>query len=169
MTLRSFIIDKDYEHLQKWITDERTHALWCANRISYPLNKEELTATLENDARDWGGKAYTMFDEYERPIGFFVYSVNKNDNTGFLKFVVLDNSLRGQGVGSQMLQQISEFAFEQTGVSAMQLNVFDVNLPARKCYEKVGFVEDAMTPNVFVFQNEQWGRCHMVKYLGLSN
>ena len=83
--------------------------------------------------------------------------------------MVLDNTLRGQGVGSQMLQRISEFVFEQTGVSAVQLNVFDVNLPARKCYEKVGFVEDALAPNVFVFQNEQWGRCHMVKYMDVSH
>lgn len=169
MTLRPFIMEKDFVYLQKWITDQRTHALWCANIIPYPLRKETLAIVLENDARDWGGKAYTMLDEYERPIGFFVFSVNKNDNTGFLRFVVLDNTLRGQGVGVQMLQQISEFAFELTGVSAVQLNVFDVNLPARKCYEKVGFVEDAMTPNVFVFQNEQWGRCHMIKCLRLSN
>lgn len=163
MKLRPFILEKDYDYLQSWITDARTHALWCANLLPYPLTKELLEAVLEKDAIDWGGKAYSVLDDKGCPMGFFMFSVNKRENVGFLKFVVLDKALRGQGMGVQMLQQVAEFAFEVTGVSKMQLNVFDVNKAARRCYEKVGFMEDDFTSGAFEFAGEGWGRCHMIK------
>ncbi|MBP5151312.1 MAG: hypothetical protein ILP13_00205, partial [Lachnospiraceae bacterium] len=30
MVIRSFEIDRDFEYISKWISDERTHAMWCA-------------------------------------------------------------------------------------------------------------------------------------------
>lgn len=35
MNLRPYNHQEDYPYLEKWISDERTHALWCANRIPY--------------------------------------------------------------------------------------------------------------------------------------
>ena len=162
MRLRPYINEKDYEYVSKWVSDERIHALWCANLIPYPLSEEGLREVLDKDAREWGGCAYTITDDAGTPIGFFVYSINNVNNSGFLKFVVLDSELRGKGVGTQMVTLILKYAFDVTGVSEIHLNVFDVNIGARKCYSNAGFIEESIIKDAFTYENEQWGRCHMV-------
>ena len=52
MRLRPYIHSKDYDYIQNWITDERTHALWCANLIPYPMTEEKLQSVLEKDIRN---------------------------------------------------------------------------------------------------------------------
>lgn len=162
MRLRPYISDCDYEYLEKWIQDERVHALWCANLISYPISREGLTFVLEKGAKEWHDSAYVATEDDGRPVGFFAYSVNLAENSGFLKFVVVDNELRGQGYGSGMLKLILDYAFRITGAASVQLNVFDVNEAARRCYSKAGFRERSIAENVFAYKGESWGRCNMV-------
>jgi len=50
--LRPYIHSKEYEYLHKWITDERMHALWYANLVTYPMTAEKLHEVLEKDAAD---------------------------------------------------------------------------------------------------------------------
>ena len=162
MRLRPYINSKDYTEIEKWVDDERIHALWCANLIPYPLTEKNLNACLVKNATDWGDSAYVATEDDGTPIGFFVYSVNVVNNSGFLKFVVLNNELRGKGCGTEMLQLILKYAFEITGVDFVQLNVFDINTSAKRCYEKAGFVEDNCVKDAFSYKDENWGRCHMV-------
>jgi len=42
------------------------------------------------------------------------------------------------------------------------INVFDVNIGERKCYSNAGFIEESIVKDAFTYENEQWGRCHMV-------
>ena len=76
--------------------------------------------------------------------------------------MIVNNEFRGKGYGAQMIQLIQKYAFEIAGVSSIQINVFDVNTSARKCYVRNGFVEDSLTEKAFAFHDEKWGRCHMV-------
>ena len=61
-----------------------------------------------------------------------------------------------------MIELMLKYAFEIAGVSLVRLNVFDVNISAKACYSRVGFVEESFTKDAFVFHDEAWGRCHMV-------
>jgi len=61
-----------------------------------------------------------------------------------------------------MLGLMLRYAFEIAGVSSVQLNVFDVNENAKKCYRRVGFIQDSVAENAFSFRSENWDRCHMV-------
>lgn len=162
MKLRLYNALSDYVFIQNWINDKRTHALWCADRIPYPMTSENLQEVLEKDAQDWGGCAYVATEEDGKPFGFFVLSVNTSNNAGFLKFVIVDKELRGKGYGAQMMELVLTHAFDVAGVSSVQLNVFEVNHIAKKCYTKAGFVVDNITNDAFIFENESWGRCHMV-------
>ena len=40
-----------------------------------------------------------------------------------------------------MLKLALQYAFDITGVELVQLNVFDENVVAKHCYEKIGFIE----------------------------
>ncbi len=162
MRIRPYIESRDYEKLEKWIDGERTHALWCANLVPYPMTRNSFHHYLENNAKDFADGAYVATERDEDAIGFFCYSVNDEENTGFLKFIIVDTDKRGIGCGKEMLQLALRYAFDITGVALVQLNVFDENFAAKRCYEKLGFVEDHIIKNVFPYKDELWSRCRMI-------
>lgn len=135
--------------------------MWCGNLIPYPVSEEALEGLLEKDAREWDGHGFMATEDDGTPIGFFCYSVNTSDNTGFLKFVVLDPNLRGRGYGTRMMKLALKYAFDVTGVDLVGINVFHVNQGARRCYEKAGFTLQAVTEAAYRHGDEEWNRCHM--------
>ena len=148
MNIRNYINQKDYKHLSSWINNERIHALWCANRIPYPITEENLNHLLLTFQKASGQCAYTVTDESDIPIGFFIYIVDVAEKTGFLKFIMLNNEIRGRGYGTQMLALALNYAFEKTGVLSVSLNVFDINYGAKKCYQKLGFIFAESNPEL---------------------
>lgn len=161
MRLRPYIPIKDYQYLANWIGDEKTHAMWCANLIPYPITSQNLDRLLEKNAIQYTDSAYVATQDNGIPIGFFCYSVNVDDNSGFLKFVIVDSRKRGSGLGQEMLRSALRYAFHMTGVSLVQLYVFEENMAAVRCYEKAGFRKESIAKNVFPYHDEQWSRCHM--------
>ncbi len=162
MRIRPYIPCKDYEYVSKWIDDERTHAFWCANRLPYPIAQQSFHDFLEKNATDWTDSAYVATGNNGQAVGFFCYSVNTEDNIGFLKFVIIDKTKRGKGYGKEMLNLALQYAFQITGAMAVQLNVFKEDTLAKQCYEKVGFIERTIDKDVFSYKNELWSRYNMI-------
>lgn len=162
MRIRPYIPGKDYEYVSKWIDDERTHASWCANRLPYPITQPSFHDFLKKIEADWTDSAYTATESNGETVGFFCYSVNTEDDIGLLKFVIIDKTKRGKGYGKEMLNLALQYAFEITGAKAVQLNVFNENTLAKRCYESVGFVERKVYKDVFPFKDELWSRCNMI-------
>lgn len=162
MRIRPYLSTVDFDTLKKWISDERTHAMWCANLIQYPLEKENFEQVLLDFASRFGDSPYVATTDDGKQIGFFCYSVNLETNEGMLKFVMVDNEQRGKGVGKEMLQLAIKYAFDITKADAVQLNVFPENSKAKLCYTNVGFVERKTEPNFFDYNGESWGKCNMV-------
>lgn len=162
MRIRPYIPNKDFEYLSKWIDSERTHALWCANQLPYPVTQKSFHDFLEKISLDRTDSAYVATEDNGQAVGFFCYSVNTEDNIGFLKFIIVDKTKRGNGYGKEMLNMALQYAFQITGAKAVQLNVFNENSSAKECYKKVGFVERTIDKDIFKYKDELWGRCNMI-------
>lgn len=162
MRIRPYIEGTDYSAVESWVDNERIHALWCANRIPYPITRENLHKMLEQNAMEWTDCAYVATENDGTVTGFFVYSVDISTNVGFFKFVIVDPRKRGKGYGQAMLRLAVKYAFEITGAESVQLNVFDENDAAKHCYQKAGFMQRNITKNVFPYQDELWSRCNMI-------
>lgn len=162
MRLRPYIHSTDYEYVAKWIDNEKTHAFWCAKLLPYPITPKSFHDLLEKSSADWTDSAYVATENNGQVVGFFCYSVNTENNVGFLKFIIVDNTKRGKGYGKEMLNLALQFAFNITGAEAVQLNVFSENNLAKQCYEKVGFVERNVEKNIFAYKDELWSRCNMI-------
>lgn len=162
MKLRPFNMDTDLEDMKNWINDERSHAMWCANIIRYPINRENLLEGLKEAEKRFGDTPFVAVNEKDKAEGFFSYSYNKETKEAMLKFVVVDPKVRGKGIAQNMLKLAAEYAFNETGADGLQLNVFPENIRAKKCYEKAGFLERNTTYNAFNFGDESWGRCNMI-------
>ena len=154
--------NKDFDIISQWITDERSHALWCANLMLYPLEKNSFDALLQEAEERFGDSPFVATTNDGQVVGFFCFSVNLHTNEGMLKFVVIDNTMRNKGYGCEMLKLAIKYAFEIAKADAVHLNVFPENPGAKKCYEKVGFKERTLTENAFSFKDESWGRCNMI-------
>lgn len=161
MRLRPFLPD-DFESIKDWITDERSHAMWCANLIKYPLERENFFSVMKEIGTRFGDAPFLATDDNGKPVGFFCYSLNLETNEGMLKFVMVNPKMRGQGYGRQMLRLVLDYAFSITKAGAVQLNVFPENIGAKKCYEHAGFIERSTMPGAFAYKDEVWGRCNMV-------
>ena len=69
--------------------------------------------------------------------------IHFSENSAKLARILIGDPLqRGKGLGRQVVELLLEEAFSRPGVGFVELNVFDFNTPAIKCYEKVGFVID---------------------------
>ena len=42
MRLRGYIEEIDFPFVQEWVGEERVHALWCAERFGYPLDRDNF-------------------------------------------------------------------------------------------------------------------------------
>ena len=162
MRLRPFIPCCDFDEIKNWVSDERTHAMWCANLIKYPIEKENFDHVMLETAARFGDSPYVATTDDGKVIGFFCYSVDLSTNEGMLKFLMVNPSQRGKGLGKAMLRLAIEYAFNITKADTVQLNVFPKNVSAHKCYESVGFVVRKTDLGAYNFKDESWDRCNMV-------
>ena len=109
-----------------------------------------------------GDVPFAAVDGEGEVTGFFVYAFDGETREGLLKFVIVDPEKRGQGLGREMMLLAVRYAIEVGGARAVRLNVFSVNEPAKRCYERAGFVERRTDADAFAFREERWGRCNMV-------
>ena len=162
MKIRAFDLNDDFDVIKTWITDERTHMMWCANLIPYPIEKETLRSFLSEISEKFGDSPFIAVDDEGRVVGFYCYSLNRETHEGMFKFVMVDASVRGQGIGKEMIRLAVRYAFSDPEALVVQLNVFSENIRAKKCYEGAGFTERQNTPDVFKYKDESWGRCNMI-------
>ena len=162
MRLRPYIPAQDFDVLRTWITDPRTHAMWCANLMPFPLERRGFEQTLAAFALKYGDTPFVATANDGKVIGFFSYCLNLELNSGKLKFVVVSPEYRGRGCGREMLALAARYAFEITGADSVRLSVFAENTAALRCYQRAGFVEQRRDEGAFACQGECWTRCEMV-------
>ncbi len=162
MRLRPYIPEKDSEVIRDWITDPRTHALWCANRFDYPLCEKNLEEVLRDIRIRNGDSPFAAVGDDGKVVGFFCYSLHPETNEGLLKFVIVDPAVRGHGIGKAMLRLAVDYAFGISKADAVSLRVFAENTQAVRCYESVGFIKEKTERNAFTYEDESWGRTSMV-------
>jgi len=110
-----------------------------------PCDAEIIASWIKNEDiyLKWGGK---LFGDYPIPadegkvVGHFIMRYLNGDHK-LLRFgwVIVDDSIRGKGYGTEMLKKGLKYAFEFLNVERITLGVFEGNEIAQSCYKKVGF------------------------------
>ena len=127
--------------LQKHIIDhERSFdAAIRKDAIYYPeaklkelvLSDEARVAVIEVDDQLMGCGFGTIVDS----SGWDAY-----DKKGYIGMVYVDSSLRGQGFGKKILEDLINW-FSKKEILDVQLNIYPDNTQARELYKKFGFSE----------------------------
>jgi RimJ/RimL family protein N-acetyltransferase len=134
MNLRPFN-KTDYPLLLGWIPDADFALLWGGPRYHWPLDSQQIDTYLQNEPVS----AYLFIDD-ERPIGYIELAQDPDNQIRLCRILIADPNARSKGYGSKLISLAIEKAKVEFGAVTVELAVFENNQPARRCYEKLGFV-----------------------------
>ncbi|HEX4715841.1 MAG TPA: GNAT family protein, partial [Ktedonobacteraceae bacterium] len=75
--------------------------------------------------------------------------------------ILVHPRFRNAGVGTQMIQALLRFGFEELSLHRIDLGVFDFNIAAIRCYERAGFKREGLQREARKVNNEYWNVCIM--------
>jgi RimJ/RimL family protein N-acetyltransferase len=126
----------DYQDLISWIDSEETLMQIAGPTLKFPLTPEQLDISLTDNNRI----AFRIVNN-ETNLSIGHCEIYLSDNSAKLgRIVIGDKEQRGKGLGKQIVTLLLDYTFSNLEKPEVELNVFDWNVSAIKCYEKVGFV-----------------------------
>ena len=149
MELKAFT-PADHALLLSWIPDADFALLWGGPRYQWPLDSAQITTYLDSEPVS----AYLFVDD-ERPIGYIELAQKPDNQITLCRILIADPNSRGKGYGSTLIGLAIEKAKTAFGAVTVELGVFENNLGARRCYEKLGFVT-YQQGNTIEHKGERW-------------
>jgi RimJ/RimL family protein N-acetyltransferase len=156
--LRLETFDKEsYEDLISWIGSEEQLMQFAGPAFTFPLTKEQLEISLSDKNRF----AFKVIN-CKTNIAIGHSEIYLTDRSAYLgRILIGDKEQRGKGLGQQIVNLLLDFVFSKLDKIKVELNVFDWNVEAIKCYEKVGFVINPNKKNERQIKNEIWTAINM--------
>jgi len=134
LTLQKFT-KSDYSRLISWVDTAETLMQFAGPKFTFPLTEEQLDESLSDQNR-------FPFKVIDTAIGVCIGHAEiyiTEDSACLGRILIGDSQLRGKGLGQEIVSQLLNYCFNNLSKRKIELNVFDWNVNAIKCYEKVGF------------------------------
>ena len=152
---------KDADCIVAWNKDRGADFLtqWAGRGYRYPLTEEQITVRLGISA----GTDYKIFGIILDGTIIGTVELMKIDfvakRASIGRFLV-DPAETGKGYGTEALQLFVKNVFTELPVDTLELNVFDFNKAAIRCYQKTGFIKtgEVIRPNGWIAVNMEIGR-----------
>ena len=141
-----------YARLISWVESEEALMQFAGPLFTFPLTAAQLDVSLSDKNRT----AFTVIDnETNLSIGHAeTYLMENSVKIG--RILIGNKAYRNKGLGQQIVELLLTFSFSNYNRTTVELNVFDWNTAAIKCYEKAGFT---ITPDKKMerkIKNETW-------------
>lgn len=107
--------------------------------FSDPISSEAQKNWYENYLLEKGDYMFAIYSQDDHFLGgaaLYHFSTNSAE----FGRIVIDEKYAGKGVGYRALSLLCQLAKEQMGLSMLHLEVFADNQPAKRLYEKAGFL-----------------------------
>lgn len=139
--LTKFRKDKEaLEIYQGWMHD-RTINKWFGQNNRFMSIKEIEEWAVENYNKPYHFSIVNKLNE--ELIGRIKLSyIGSNRYT--LGICIGNKNSRNKGLGTEAINRLVDFAFEDLAANSIELTVIKDNLPAIKCYEKCGFIKNGV-------------------------
>ncbi|MDO6658726.1 MULTISPECIES: GNAT family N-acetyltransferase [Bacillaceae] len=155
----------DFDKLINWIETPEFLLQWGGPNFTFPLDEDQLGVYLKDANNDDSEVLiYSVFDrETETVIGHIsLGKIDRGNNSARVgKVLVGDKSVRGKGIGKQMMTEILKVAFDELHLHRVSLGVFDFNSSAIACYEKAGFKKEGLLRESRKIGEEYWSLWEM--------
>ncbi len=155
--LESFT-EEDFERLISWIDHEELLVQFAGAIFSYPLTAAQLANYLSDEKRF----AFKVVEvETGATIGHAEIYLTDPDTARLCRILIGNKERRGKGTGRQIVQQLTDDSFERLHVEVVELNVYDWNTAAIKCYEKAGFKINSNKSKTVEVNGKVWTAINM--------
>ena len=165
MVKLAYFSQNDFQQLMEWIPNAAFTLQWGGPAFTYPVTVEQLESYLKG-ANELNASKYVfkVIDEFTNEVIGHVSlgNVDRNNNSARIgKVLVGSANSRGKGYGTQLMNAVLTFAFEELKLHKVTLGVFDFNTSAIQCYEKVGFQTEGFLRDARKNGDEYWNLIEM--------
>lgn len=158
ITLKEFT-NSDFDTFISWCTSEQKTTQFAGQIFTYPVTKNQLKNYL-NDKNKIPFKV--VLNKTQETIGHCELNFEENDFPKLSRILIASEKLRGKSIGTQIISQLVTLAFKNPKTTSVQLNVFNWNLSAIKCYKKVGFRINPERTSEISVNNKKWIKLNMI-------
>ena len=149
----------DFKKLIVWLDNEELLVQVAGPIFSHPLTEEQLTAYLEDGNR----YAFKVVDaDTNEAIGHAEIYKTEEGIAKICRVLIGDKAHRGKGLGQELINKLVAYSINDLKIPSIELNVYDWNTSAIKCYEKVGFVLVPEKYSTIDVNGETWKSLNMV-------
>jgi RimJ/RimL family protein N-acetyltransferase len=142
---------EDFEYLLKWIDNEKELIQFAGDMFTFPITESQIVAYLKDNKRQ---VFKVIFNE--TVIGQAEIYFEDNYNARLCRILIGDSEYRGKGIGTQLINELLKMSFDKIKVERVNLNVFDWNIRAIKCYEKSGMRINKEITSELIYKEEKW-------------
>lgn len=151
----------DAKVIAEWIQDETVFTKWGGILFgNFPIDAKIIDDKYmaQNGGCEEPDNFYpwVAVDNDDKVVGQFIMRyMNGDHKTIRFGWVIVDNTIRGAGIGKQMLSAGLKIAFEIMGAEKITLGVYVNNELAHNCYKAVGFNDTE------ILEREPWNQIEM--------
>ncbi|MDQ6528866.1 GNAT family protein [Flavobacterium sp. LHD-85] len=149
---------KDYSELIDSVKNAKDLMQFGGPEFTFPLTESQIDRTLSDENR----MAFRVANSSNGNTIGHCEIYFKDDSAKLGRILIIDEKQRGKGIGEKMVSLLLQFIFENRKERNIELNVFDFNIGAQKCYEKVGFTINPDKKLLREVEGETWTALNMV-------
>lgn len=151
MQLRKFDRE-DYDNLITWIDSEEMLIRIAGRQMTFPVTKEQLDISQSDGKRN----AFSIINSATgKSIGHCELYLLEN-SAKIDRVIIGDPSMKGKGLCNPLMKLLLDYGFNILKQPVIELNVFDWNTAAIRCYEKAGLTKNTDKTMEFESNGEKW-------------
>lgn len=144
----------DVDDYTKWMNDKRvTDNIHSTSRMTSNVSEREWV----EDIMKRGGHTFAIISKKDDKLigNCGLMRTDYKDGVSTIGIFIGEEDFRGKGLGTEVIDLLLDFGFNQLRLHNINLEVFDFNEPALACYKKVGFKEYGRRHECY-YLNGQW-------------
>jgi len=150
--------EHDFEIFKSWIDSEEALFQFAGSIFSYPLTNDQLRHYIKMTDKK---PLKIILNSTKQIIGHCELNF-ENGNNRLSRILIGNKNLRGKRIGDEVVRKMANLLFENSKINEVDLNVFDWNKGAIKCYENVGFRINHDNTDEMTINGKVWTRLNMI-------
>lgn len=147
----------DFDTFKGWISNAEELYQFAGPIFTFPLTDRQLLDYISMTDKQ---PMKVVLQSNKETIGHCELNF-ENGNHRLSRILVGKKELRGQKMGEHIVKKMVEMLFQDVKVKMVDLNVFDWNKAAIKCYENVGFAINHNNSDQMAINGKTWTRLNM--------
>ena len=147
----------DFIRLISWIGNEEELIQFAGPTFAFPLTEDQLQKYLENQNTN----AFKIVEQSSQKIIGHCEIYLTETSAKLCRILIGEKSFRGKGLGFELVNIMLDKCFNELNYYLVELNVYDWNTSAIKCYEKAGFIVNPEKTKTIEVNGKTWTSINM--------